>query len=419
MIMRLLFITNLYPPLERGGYEQNCQEIAVRLQQRGHQVSVLTSDYGLGAEPLQEENVFRTLYLQADIHYYKLLDFFVRRRARTQHNRQELCRIINHAKPDLILVFGMWNLSRRIPQWAEAWLPGRVAYYISSTWPADPDLHHEYWNLPARRAWSRVLKRLLRTLALKQLQREGYPPHLQFQHTMCVSQYVRSVLIDAGQITDRAGVIYNGLDPVVWLQYARRFDEPSNNPLRLVYTGSLDAIKGVHTAIEALGILKQRGCADQLEFTIIGTGHPDYEARLRRLVNQFKLDDQMRFAGRIARDALPKTLPQYDIFLFTSCGPEAMARTVMEAMAAGLMVIGAETGGQVEMLAHRQNALTFTAEDAAGLAVQIELAMSDPALRAQLAQAGQQTVLDRFTLDRMVDNIENWLQGIVRESPAL
>ena len=43
--MRLLFISNLYPPLERGGYEQNCQEIAVRLQQRGHQVTVLASQH--------------------------------------------------------------------------------------------------------------------------------------------------------------------------------------------------------------------------------------------------------------------------------------------------------------------------------------------------------------------------------------
>jgi glycosyltransferase involved in cell wall biosynthesis len=91
----------------------------------------------------------------------------------------------------------------------------------------------------------------------------------------------------------------------------------------------------------------------------------------------------------------------------------------MEAMAAGLMVIGAETGGQVEMLAHRQNALTFKAEDAIGLATQIELVLIDPPLRVQLAQAGQQTVLDRFTLDRMVNNIEGWLQGVLGENLTL
>jgi glycosyltransferase involved in cell wall biosynthesis len=417
--MRLLFISNLYPPLERGGYEQNCQEIAVRLQQRGHQVAVLTSNYGVDDRLPTEADIFRTLHLQANVHYYKPLDFFVRRPARSRQNRHELRRVISDVGPELILVFGMWNLSRRIPQWAEEWLPGRVAYYISSTWPADPDIHLEYWNLPARHAWSKVLKRPLRTLALKQLEFEGYPPHLKFEHAMCVSHYVRNVLIDANRISAQAGVIYNGLEPGNWLKHARRFDDQPHSPLRLVYTGSLDPIKGVHTALEALGILKQRGLADQLEFTIIGAGHPAYEAHLHKLVDLLGIGDRVRFAGRIARDAMPETLSRYDVFLFTSCGPEAMARTAMEAMAAGLMVIGAETGGQVEMLTHRQNALTFKAEDASGLATQIELALIDPALRAQLAQAGQQTVLDRFTLDRMVDNIEGWLQGTLNENPAL
>src|SRR5512139_2978745 len=99
VIMRLLFISNLYPPLERGGYEQNCQEIAVRLQQRGHQVTVLTSNYGIDDRPLAEENIFRTLHLQADIYYYNPLDFFIRRQRRRRQNRQELRRVINSVKP--------------------------------------------------------------------------------------------------------------------------------------------------------------------------------------------------------------------------------------------------------------------------------------------------------------------------------
>jgi hypothetical protein len=35
--MRLLFLSNLYPPYEIGGYEQWCQEVAVRLRERGQQ----------------------------------------------------------------------------------------------------------------------------------------------------------------------------------------------------------------------------------------------------------------------------------------------------------------------------------------------------------------------------------------------
>ena len=417
--MRLLLISNLYPPLELGGYEQLCEEVAASLELRGHQVTVLTSNYGVKGRSLNEARVHRILHLQAHFYHYKPLDFFVKRPVQQWQDKQALRRTIHQVEPDLVVIFGMWNLCRKLPSWAEALMGDRVAYYISATWPSDLDIDLEYWNLPARRAWAEALKRPLRVLALQELKLEGYPPKLKLEHAMCVSHYVRSQLIDAGQLSERAGVIYNGLDPTEWLRHARRFDAPQRNPLRLVYTGSLFQIKGVHTAIQAMGILKQRGVVDRLNLTIIGSGHPKYEARLREMLDEFALHERVYFAGRIERAAMPRTLPEHDVFLFTSCGPEAMARTVMEAMAAGLLVIGAETGGQVEMLQHLQNALTFKAKDAVGLADRIEQAMNDPDLRARLARAGQQTVLERFTLDRMVDNIEGWLQGILRENPAL
>jgi glycosyltransferase involved in cell wall biosynthesis len=93
-----------------------------------------------------------------------------------------------------------------------------------------------------------------------------------------------------------------------------------------------------------------------------------------------------------------------------------MARSVMEAMAAGLLVIGSEVGGQVEMLLNGQNALTFQAEDAIGLSNHIIRVLDDPALRLRLAQTGQQMVLERFTLKRMVDELEQWFQSIVNVS---
>jgi glycosyltransferase involved in cell wall biosynthesis len=359
------------------------------------------------------------LHLQADIYHYRPLDFFIKRPAQTWQNKMALRRTIDQARPHVVVVFGMWNLSRKIPDWAERWLGNRVAYYISSTWPSDLDIHFAYWNMPARRGWAEALKDPFRKLALWTLKREHYPPRLAFAHAMCVSRYVRDVLINAGLLTERAGIINNGLDPAVWLQNARQIDELQRCPLRLVYTGSLDQIKGVHTAIEAVRLLKQRGLDGRVDLTIIGGGHPSDEARLRQMVDRFELHQRVHFAGRIERTAIPMTLPQYDVFLFTSCGPEAMARSVMEAMAAGLMVIGAETGGQVEMLEHLQNALTFEAEDALALADCIERAMNDPVLRARLSRAGQKTILDQFTLDRMVDDIEGWLERVASENPAL
>lgn len=411
--MRLLFLSNLYPPYDLGGFEQWCQEVAVRLRQHGHIVRVLTSRYGLDRDFLSEADVLRTLHLQADVYHYRPLDFFFKRPGQEKSNERQLRSAISEMAPDLVVVWGMWNLSHCLPYWAEQWMPGRVAYYIASYWPNDLDVHRQYWQLPAGRPVVGMVKRLAGALALSQLRREEYPPTLRFEHTLCCSRYVRDMLVSAGKLPTSAGVLYGGVDPEPFLCGRSRRDGKQAGALRLLYFGSLLPQKGVHTAVQALGLLKQRGMLEQVELTLVGGGHPDYEARLREMALQLGVAERVHFAGRVLRDEIPSRLADFDVFLFTSVWAEPMARTVMEAMAAGLLVIGSEVGGQVEMLTNGQNALTFQAEDADGLASQIVRVLDEPLLRQQLARAGQQMALDKFTLERMVCDIETWLGSII------
>jgi glycosyltransferase involved in cell wall biosynthesis len=407
--MRLLFLSNLYPPYEIGGYEQLCQEVTLHLRQRGHAVHILTSRHGRKGAPPLEQDVIRTLYLQADVNHYQPPGFFLKRTRQEQWNQRELRRVVDQIQPDLMVIWGMWDLSRNLPYWAEQWMPGRVVYYIASYWPADADIHVEYWQAPANRRISELLKRPMRSAALGQLRREGYPPALRFDRAVCVSRYVRDTLVKAGKLPAHSGILFNGIDPEPILRHAANKASASDGTLRLLFFGSLLPHKGVHTAIEAMGLLKQRGCAERVTLTILGGGHPDYETQLHELVDELKVADRVVFAGRVSRDDVPAWLNRFDVFLFTSIWPEPMARTVMEAMAAGLLVIGTEVGGQVEMLNNGQNALTFRPADPAGLADQLERVLNEPALLKHLAEAGRQLVLERFTLERMLDDIEAFL----------
>src|SRR5258707_13689899 len=45
--MKVLLVSNLYPPHYLGGYEVRCAQTATELQRRGHEVQVLTSSYGV------------------------------------------------------------------------------------------------------------------------------------------------------------------------------------------------------------------------------------------------------------------------------------------------------------------------------------------------------------------------------------
>jgi glycosyltransferase involved in cell wall biosynthesis len=69
-------------------------------------------------------------------------------------------------------------------------------------------------------------------------------------------------------------------------------------------------------------------------------------------------------------------------------------------------------GGQREMLEDGVNCLTYAPGDAVELAERIAAVAGSRSLVARLAQAGRETVLQRFALRRMVDEYEAWLQEV-------
>lgn len=412
--MRILFLTNMYPPYDIGGYEQVCQEVAQGLKSRGHIVKILTSRYGTQL-PNSDDDVIRLLYLQADLNYYRPMNFFLRRASQERFNREVLRDAVGNFVPDVVVVWGMYLLSHSLPYWLEKWMPDRIMYYICSYWPVDEDPHRTYWKLTSKKKVTEQIKRPLRSLALSQLDKEKYPPRLQFAKTACCSKYVRDRLVLAGKIPASAEVLYNGIDPAPFERCETSNPSSNDAPLRMLYFGRLIEDKGVHTAIQALGILNQQGLAARTELTIVGSGHPEYEARLRLMASSLGTNDQVRFADKVSRDEIPGVLSRYDVFLFTSIWPEPFGRTIVEAMLAGLIVIGADVGGSREIFSQYDADLLYPAGDASALASRISLLLRGLKDRRQLTQRGRALALERFSFDVMLTNFERYLaQSVAR-----
>jgi glycosyltransferase involved in cell wall biosynthesis len=115
------------------------------------------------------------------------------------------------------------------------------------------------------------------------------------------------------------------------------------------------------------------------------------------------------FHKPVSKDKMPAILQQFDVLIFPSIYEEPFARMTQEAMASGLVVVGTTTGGTKEILRHGETGLTFEPEDADGLAEQVSQLIVDPDLCSRLAQAGRKAVLENFTLDKMVTEIEAYL----------
>jgi len=416
--MRILFLTNFYPPHGSGGEGESCQQVVEGLKQRGHATLVLTSMHGTNNVPVEADGIYRSLYLEMDLVPWRhSLTFFTKRKAREKHNLECFERVLEQFEPDIVFMWGMWNLPKSLPALAEARYPDKVIYRFATYWPTLPSQHEFYWRKPGRKWYSRLPKRVLGYVALAMLAKEDQRPPLSFKHAICVSAATRNRLVEAGIPVANARVIHTGLDAKPYLN-GHHDHQPShdNQNLNLLYAGRLVAEKGVDTAIKALEKLVFGQDLRSIRLSVVGSDSADYENYLRRLVTQAGLDDYVSFFGHVPAEEMPQLLQKFDVLLVPSTWPEPFSRMVLEGMISGLVVVATPTGGTLEILTDGKNGLLFAPNDAEDLAQKIAYLAADSDLRRRLALAGQQTVVERFTMTKMMDEIEDYLQEVAHAS---
>jgi glycogen synthase len=404
--MRILFIAGFYPPFAIGGAGLIVEEISRHLRARGHETHVLASTHGIRG-PGQEAGIDRVLELEADLAHYSpgsVLTY----RAQLRRNLDWTRTTIRQFNPDAVIISSMWNLTRGIAWTAEQLCPGRVFYYVSDHWPCSPDIHTSYWHDSAGRAGLAAVKKILAPLALGWIRWQNRPFNLRFEHVLCVSQAIREELIRYGVSPSSLHVVHNGIDTSAF-SAPPKTRSSGDSPLSILYAGNLVPDKGVHTAVEAMGILRSSGQLNGTRLAIVGSGHPEYERQLRATIRSLCLSDAVEMRGKVERDRMPGLLREFDVLVFPSRWDEPLARIIQEAMASGLVVIGTTTGGTREILVEGETGLTFPPDDAAALARRITELKADPDLFNRLSAGTRARILSQFDIRRMVDQFEEHL----------
>ena len=416
--MRILFLTNFYQVQDTGGEDQSCQQVVQGLRERGHTTLVLTSMHGTDNEPVETEGVYRSLYLEMDLVPFRhSLIFFTQRKAREQHNLRYFERVVEQFPPDIIFIWGMWNLPRSLAALAETLYPDRVVYRFASYWPTLPSQHEFYWRAPGRNWYSKLTKKVLGQIALAMLARENQRPLLTFRRSICVSAMTRSRLVEAGIPVANARVIHTGIDAKSYsANHRKHILGRDHQTLNLLYAGRLVVEKGVETAIQAMEKLVIVQGRRNIRLSVAGSGAQDYQNHLRSLVIQSGLDDFVSFLGHVRPEVMPHLLQQSDLLLIPSTWEEPFSRMILEGMISGLAVVATPTGGTTEIIKDGENGSLVTPGDAEDLARKITQLLDDPELRQKLSKAGKQTVLERYTITKMLDQVESFLHEVAGNS---
>jgi glycosyltransferase involved in cell wall biosynthesis len=416
--MRILVLINFYQIYGSGGEDLSCRQVIGGLNERGHTTLVLTSMHGTNNVPVEEDGIYRGLYLEMDLVPWRhSVTFFTKRKAREKHNLQVFERVVKQFKPDIIFIWGIWNLPKSLPALAEAKYPDKVVYRFASYWPTLPSQHELYWRTPGRNWYSQLPKQVLGHIALAMLAKDSQRVPLAFRHAICVSAASRNVLVEAGVPVSQARIIHTGLDVKRYLGGDEQDSLPHQDQnLNLLYAGRIYPEKGIDTVIEAMIKLVSGQGRRDIRLSLAGSGSGEYETHLRQLVTKAGLTEHVSFLGWVPPEDMPGLLRNFDVLLLPSIWPEPFSRTVLEGMISGLVVVATRTGGTPEIIVDGENGMLFMPNDPDDLAKKIALLIDDPESHNQMGYAGRQTISERFTMTKMMDEIENYLQEVASVS---
>jgi glycosyltransferase involved in cell wall biosynthesis len=431
--MRVLVVTNLYPPYYRGGYELRCAQVAEALEQAGHEVWVLTSRYGLPSGKLRRSRGASEEQRGVRIHRW-LTEYHLGPhptfrwpwtvwRARSElADARRFSELAKSFRPDIVSWWSMYGLAKALLPLPRVWgIPD--VHWIEHWWMiaecgANAENQNSFWSSVWDGEWGpAVLRPPLRLLGRvweRRVRSQGFPTR-EFlnrpEHVCFVSEHMRQLHREAGFEFESSEVIHGGVPSAAFYRPLER-RAARDGPLRLLYAGQLSPDRGLRTIVEALGLLED-SARRSLTLTVAGAGSSAFEAEVRRLISDLELQDRVAFVGKVPHEGMADIYREHDVLVFPSMRDEGLPLTMVEAMLAGCAVITTGSGG-AEEIALAANLPRFTRGNASELSKLLIsfLASRDEVLR--VASRGQRVALDAFSFERMMERWTTTLAGMAK-----
>jgi glycosyltransferase involved in cell wall biosynthesis len=174
------------------------------------------------------------------------------------------------------------------------------------------------------------------------------------------STFVRRTLISYGVEAKKIHVIPFGTDLELFAPASR----PAPRPMVFLFAGSMTARKGVPVLLDAW---QRAGLAGHAELWLAGSGH---------LPPEVNLPAGVRRLGLLSRAGLAETMRRSHVFVFPSFF-EGLAQVQVEALAAGLPLIGTTTSGAEDIVSRGETGFVGEPDDVAQLAAWMQQLVED------------------------------------------
>lgn len=249
---------------------------------------------------------------------------------------------------------------------------------------------------PARLVWSIhdqfAPVRIMRTLSRGTDMVLGYPG------------FLRRFILDNYRVRpERVRAVPNGVDVGTVRRLASTEDSGLGEGVRWVgLFAQIVPWKGHRLFLEAARIvLRER---TDVQFAVLGRGEAALQAELEDLCRAWGIHDRVSYLG-FRPNPFP-AMSEMDIVVSCSLRPEPFGRTVIEAGALGVPVVGFDEGGVAETVLDGHTGLLVRPRDPGGLARGLLKLLGDGSAARSMGERARERVAERYSLQAFVERIE-------------
>ena len=217
---------------------------------------------------------------------------------------------------------------------------------------------------------------------------------------IAISEAIGEVLVSDGIDRDRISVVHSGVVP-----------HPPPRTDRAAIRASLEIPADAPVVGNVAHLAKHKGQVHLVRaFPAVLEAHPDAHLvivgdgeekdGLAAEIARLELGGRVHLAG--FQSDVAAWLAAFDLFVMPS-EQEGLCTSILDALTAGLPVVGSRVGGIPEIIEPERTGLLAPVGDSAALAAAIRRLLGDRSFAGALAAAGQEKVAARFSADAMVE----------------
>jgi glycosyltransferase involved in cell wall biosynthesis len=390
--MKVLVVTNLYPPHALGGYELSCRDTVERWAAAGHEVEVLTTTttFHDPADDPPEPHVHRELDWYWKDH--RVVRPKPRHRWRIERRNQRRLRgRLAQFNPDVVSFWAMGGMSL-----------GLVATCVDRAYPIVAVVEDDWLVYgPRVDGWTAAWGRRPRWAAAFAARLTGLPTASPTLGERSVAAFASRYLFDRATSESAVAFAYGRVVPLgvdgTDFPARRSAERPWSG--RLLVVGRVEPRKGFDIAVRALVDLPDA------TLQIVGAGDDRHRDDLLALAGELGVSSRVTMTGGVERAELAAVYAAADALLFLSRWDEPFGLVPLEAMTQAIPVVATRRGGASEFLTDHLNCIEVPVDDPDAVAAAVKALAGDPALRRRLVNGGLTTAAS-YRVETFADRLE-------------